>query len=107
MPSAYSSANPKADAPGPPPRADASSASLLRLKSELLDLVYGTCRGVAASATQRAAVDKLVCALEARNPHPATTDVSRDLGDGGWRTGRAGSGDRSGLHGGTAGATGC
>lgn len=76
-PSASSAVSiPKADALAPPPCGSASSASLLRLKSELLDLVYGTSRGVAASAEQQRAIDKVVCALEARNPHAATTDVS-------------------------------
>lgn len=59
-----------------------NAASLLHFKSGLLDLVYGTCRGVAASAAQRAGIDEFVCALEARNPHSAPTDVS------GWEQGQ-------------------
>ncbi|KXZ43989.1 hypothetical protein GPECTOR_76g812 [Gonium pectorale] len=65
-----------AAAPPPPPRQAAQAdATLVNLKSGLLDLVYGTARGVNATALQRAAIEEFVCALEARNPNACPTDA--------------------------------
>jgi hypothetical protein len=54
--------------------------SLISLKSDLLDLVYGTARGVSASGEQRAAIEEHITALEARNPNPRPTEVSQGAG---------------------------
>ncbi|GFR42709.1 hypothetical protein Agub_g3632 [Astrephomene gubernaculifera] len=50
-------------------------ATLINLKSGLLDLVYGTSRGVSATPLQRAAIEEFVTALEARNPNAVPTDA--------------------------------
>jgi hypothetical protein len=49
--------------------------SLIALKSGLLDLVYGTARGVRANGEQRAGIEEHLTALEARNPNPRPTEV--------------------------------
>ncbi|KXZ51877.1 hypothetical protein GPECTOR_11g312 [Gonium pectorale] len=64
-----------AAAAAPPPHAARADATLVNLKSGLLDLVYGTARGVNATALQRAAIEEFVCALEARNPNACPTDA--------------------------------
>ena len=50
--------------------------SLQALKSGLMDVVYGTMRGVTANNEQRAAIEEYITALESANPNDATTDVS-------------------------------
>ncbi|EFJ52992.1 hypothetical protein VOLCADRAFT_46017, partial [Volvox carteri f. nagariensis] len=54
------------------------------LKSRLLDMVYGTARGVSATSTQRAVIEELVEALELRNPNVMATDAVTALG-GRWK----------------------
>ncbi|KAG2493005.1 hypothetical protein HYH03_008669 [Edaphochlamys debaryana] len=55
--------------------ADASAdATLVNLKSGLLDLVYGTARGVSATPVQRAGIEEFITALEARNPNTMPTE---------------------------------
>lgn len=60
----------------PAPAGPDAAATLVHLKSGLLDLVYGTARGVHAAPVTRAAIEEFVSALEARNPHSVPTDVS-------------------------------
>ena len=50
--------------------------SLVALKSGLLEAVYGTARGVAATGEQRAVIEEYIIALERRNPNARPTDVS-------------------------------
>jgi len=47
--------------------------SLISLKSNLMDEVIGTARGVTATGRQRGAIEELILALEARNPQPKPT----------------------------------
>ncbi|GIL93784.1 hypothetical protein Vretimale_70, partial [Volvox reticuliferus] len=54
------------------------------LREKLLDMVYGTARGVSTTAEQRTAIDEVVTALEARNPNTAPTDAVLALG-GRWK----------------------
>lgn len=53
--------------------------SLISLKFDLLDLVYGTARGVSANGEQRAAIEEHITAVEARNPNPRPTEVSQRI----------------------------
>eukprot|EP00198_Chlamydomonas_reinhardtii_P009631 XP_001698968.1 plastid lipid associated protein [Chlamydomonas reinhardtii] len=59
----------------PAPAGPDAAATLVHLKSGLLDLVYGTARGVHAAPVTRAAIEEFVSALEARNPHSVPTDA--------------------------------
>ncbi|KAG1656535.1 hypothetical protein FOA52_005561 [Chlamydomonas sp. UWO 241] len=69
-----------APAPMPPPvvhpRLPAtSSMTTSAIKCRMLDVVYGTQRGVSASLDERGEVEELVAALEARNPNSVVTDA--------------------------------
>uniref|UniRef100_A0A7S0R2S3 LysM domain-containing protein n=1 Tax=Chlamydomonas leiostraca TaxID=1034604 RepID=A0A7S0R2S3_9CHLO len=63
---------------------DLRDKSLNSLKSGLLESVYGTARGVAATGEQRALIEEYITALEARNPCPRPTD-SLEVLDGTWK----------------------
>lgn len=45
------------------------------MRDRLKELVFGTARGLSASMEQRAQVEELVSALEAKNPNAVVTDV--------------------------------
>lgn len=47
------------------------------LQAALLDSMYGTERGLAARSEIRAEINELITQLEAKNPTPSPTDVSR------------------------------
>eukprot|EP00955_Chlamydomonas_euryale_P096518 365017-Chlamydomonas_euryale.AAC.8 len=59
------------------PRVLATTAGMatIEIKCRMLDVVYGTQRGVSASLDERGEVEELVAALEARNPNTLVTDA--------------------------------
>ena len=56
-----------------PPAFNGIPPTLTNLKCSLMDIVYGTARGLAAGQEDRAQIEELVTMLEARTP---TSDVS-------------------------------
>ncbi|GIL78999.1 hypothetical protein Vretifemale_8406, partial [Volvox reticuliferus] len=86
----------KPPVPPPPPSrqeyTDATSAgggdnvddTRFHIKSNLLDLVYGTSRGLSATSAQRAAIEELVEGLEMINPNAMATEAVSALG-GRWK----------------------
>ncbi|GIL63818.1 hypothetical protein Vafri_17794 [Volvox africanus] len=94
-PSVASSVLPPPPPPPPPQQQkfiDASSAdgsgiaeaTRFQIKSNLLDLVYGTSRGLSATPAQRAAIEELLEGLELVNPNAMATEAVYALG-GRWK----------------------
>ncbi|WOL19103.1 hypothetical protein Cni_G27900 [Canna indica] len=59
----------------PPSEIPAAKSEVDELKRKLIDLLYGTDRGLKATSETRAEIVELITQLEARNPTPAPTDA--------------------------------
>jgi type II secretory pathway component PulJ len=76
--------------PGPPAHRPRHPPPSPRAQAALLDSLYGTERGLAASSELRAEINELISQLEAHNPTPSPTEVraTRSSSNPSWAEGR-------------------